>query len=313
MSYYISICIPTYNGGKSLKYNINKLIEIQNRYKFEICVSDNASNDDTQKFMLEKVYKYSFIKYHRNKENMGIAYNFDYVLKMASGKYRWLLGDDDEIIENKLKLIIDKLMQYNPDICIVNSPEYDSRNKFIKNIDSQLFQDNNEILAKIGFYMSWMSCYIFLDSAIKNINIKSITDNAFPHLIGTLKFLENKCRLYYLNEICVKNQMTLKECRYSNKIIEYFINDWYEVTRKINNYNNEAKNKFIDNTIINKVTFYQMLAFKKNNIINSTVINTIKPYLKYYPNIIKLKIYGAYCFPKTLLIYMWHLKKKLIK
>ena len=36
MNYFLSICIPTYNGGENLKYNVNKLIKMQPEYGFEI-------------------------------------------------------------------------------------------------------------------------------------------------------------------------------------------------------------------------------------------------------------------------------------
>lgn len=54
MKQLLSICIPTYNGKIFLEYNINKFIKLNEKYDFEVCVSDNASNDDTQSYMLDK-------------------------------------------------------------------------------------------------------------------------------------------------------------------------------------------------------------------------------------------------------------------
>ena len=54
MQPFLLIFIPTYNSKAFLEYNINKFIKLHEKYNFEVCVSDNASNDDTQSYMLDK-------------------------------------------------------------------------------------------------------------------------------------------------------------------------------------------------------------------------------------------------------------------
>ena len=67
----LSICIPTYNRGMLLEQSIRKMISVCQQNKILICVSDNASQDDTEPIMQALSDEYSFIKYHRHPENIG--------------------------------------------------------------------------------------------------------------------------------------------------------------------------------------------------------------------------------------------------
>ena len=43
---WISICIPVYNGGRTLRATIQSVLD-QGFEDFEICIVENASSDDT--------------------------------------------------------------------------------------------------------------------------------------------------------------------------------------------------------------------------------------------------------------------------
>lgn len=297
MSYFLSVCIPTYNGVENLKYNINKLIKMQQEYNFEICVSDNASYDNTQQFMIEIVSKYNFIKYHRNEKNYGMAYNFDYVLNMATGEYRWLLGDDDEIVEENLGKVIQALKEHKPDICVVNG--YDGK-ICIEKLSSNFIYNKNDVLSLIGFYMSWISALVFSKSSLKQINIKKENSNAFPHLISMFRYLNIKCQIYWLDKICIQPQEKLQR-RYSNKIIIYFLKDWYEVVEKIGDFSIESKNEFVLHSPLAKMRIIDVLGHRKNNVINKKVYDEIRPVLQFYPQNITYKLYFV-CFIPVLFL-----------
>ncbi|MDR3150214.1 MAG: glycosyltransferase [Candidatus Peribacteria bacterium] len=69
----LSICIPTYNREKFLPDALNsilKQINDNNKDKIEICISDNASEDNTKE-LINGFQKKSIIPiiYHRNDIN----------------------------------------------------------------------------------------------------------------------------------------------------------------------------------------------------------------------------------------------------
>lgn len=274
MSNFLSICIPTYNGGENLKYNVNKLIKIQPEFGFEICVSDNASNDGTQEFMKDIIGKCDFVKYHRNEKNFGFAYNFDYVLNMANGEYRWLLGDDDEIVEDNLWKVIFSLKEYKPDVGVVNGGTL--KNLRVNNVKTQIFYDKNVVLSVLGEHMSWISCLIFRSTSIMEINISSIKDNAFPHLIEVFKYFNKKCNLLWISDNCVMIQQNCQD-RYSKKYLEYFIRDWVNITQRIGNYNEKAKKSFIKLQELRNFTLEIILYLRIRGIITKENINACKP------------------------------------
>ena len=99
----LSLCIPTFNRAFCLINQLerikNNLINFDNKNNIEICISDNASTDNTLK-VIEEYKKYFDIQLFKNKKNYGALVNQIHVLEMASGKYVWLLSDDD-LIENE--------------------------------------------------------------------------------------------------------------------------------------------------------------------------------------------------------------------
>tara|TARA_B100000035_G_scaffold211790_1_gene181429 strand:- start:25 stop:954 length:930 start_codon:yes stop_codon:yes gene_type:complete len=70
-------------------------------FQFEICISDNGSNDNTKE-VVNNAKKEIRINYNRNESNLGIARNFLKVVSMAKGEFVWLIGDDDLLLPHSL-------------------------------------------------------------------------------------------------------------------------------------------------------------------------------------------------------------------
>lgn len=99
----LSICIPTYNRSQHLSNCLQSVISMRKPkgFQFEICISDNGSNDNTKK-VVNNAKKKIKINYNRNESNIGIARNFLKVVSMAKGEFTWLIGDDDLLLPNTL-------------------------------------------------------------------------------------------------------------------------------------------------------------------------------------------------------------------
>ena len=102
----LSICIPTYNREKYLSQSLDELFAQVDAYKqyLEILISDNCSSDGTRELVLSKIAGRDIpVKYYRNEENIGGNNNFVKVINYSSGRYIYMMGDDDIIAPNFLQ------------------------------------------------------------------------------------------------------------------------------------------------------------------------------------------------------------------
>lgn len=90
----VSVGMPVYNGESYLREAISAVLN-QTLPDFELIISDNASDDGTEKICREFAAKDSRIRYTRNAENLGAARNYNKVFELARGEYfRWFNCDD---------------------------------------------------------------------------------------------------------------------------------------------------------------------------------------------------------------------------
>ena len=129
----LSICIPTYNRANHLEHTLEQISsEIDGiEDEVEVCVSDNASPDNTAD-ILDKMSKKLPLVWQRNKENLGFDFNLLAVSGLAHGGYVWFLGDDDKIIPGTIgKLVNDlkicKTSSLAPNAIYLNHKKSDSK------------------------------------------------------------------------------------------------------------------------------------------------------------------------------------------
>ncbi|MCU1295580.1 MAG: glycosyl transferase family 2, partial [Bryobacterales bacterium] len=90
----LSVGMPVYNGERFLSKALDSLLG-QTFQDFEIIISDNASNDATERICKAYAERDARIHYSRNEENMGAGWNVRRVYSLARGKYfKWAAHDD---------------------------------------------------------------------------------------------------------------------------------------------------------------------------------------------------------------------------
>lgn len=127
----LSICIPTFNRKKNLEDCLNSIFISSNNVKnlnFEVCVSDNCSNDDILS-VIKKFENKINLKFNKNEKNLGFSLNAIKSISMASGDFVWLIGNDDLLLPFSLKKL-KKLIENNSDaeFFFVNSFFYETKN-----------------------------------------------------------------------------------------------------------------------------------------------------------------------------------------
>lgn len=199
----LSICIPSFNRLDCLDNCLNSiLISSKNakNFEFEVCISDNCSDQDPTD-IVNKYEKEIKIVFSRNEENIGFALNAIKTVKLASGKYSWLIGNDDLILPNTL-MDLKTLFENNSEIDYFFINSYYLNSKELKNFAHPLntlalnykkmetlskFKENQKVNFwevvdpkvswefLIGIFLSIFNRKMWLDG-LKYINKKDIED-----------------------------------------------------------------------------------------------------------------------------------------
>ena len=119
----ISVIIPTFNRAKYFQEALESVLN-QTYRNFEIVVSDDSTNDETESLIQTYLAKYPCIKYFRNKGfTSHDNWNFLRAYNNPKAEYvNWLM-DDDLFYPRKLELMVEAYRN-NPDVSLVTSSKY---------------------------------------------------------------------------------------------------------------------------------------------------------------------------------------------
>jgi abequosyltransferase len=115
----LSICLATYNRGRFIGETLDSILS-QLSPGVELVIVDGASPDNTEEVMSQYVTKHPKIRYFREPENSGVDGDYDKAVGYASGKYCWLMTDDDLLKEGAVAAVLN-VLEKDPDLVVVNS------------------------------------------------------------------------------------------------------------------------------------------------------------------------------------------------
>lgn len=212
LKYTLSICIPSYNRSDTLEYLLNNIVSQLNQAnlwnKVQICVSDNASTDDTSEMIERFKQKYPII-YSRHSENLGADRNFLNAVAIASGDYCWLFGSDDRFEEGAINKVVEFIEQ-NPTCAgiSVNCQGYDFT--FSKKIrhsypiqTDQYFDNVADAYHKLGSYFGYLSGNIIKRKYWNEVLIKyDVSDyyRAYVHVYIVSQMIKQHNNWVYLGD-----------------------------------------------------------------------------------------------------------------
>jgi abequosyltransferase len=213
----LSICIPTFNRVEYLSGLLDSIVGQYNN-NFEICISDNASSDGTEKCVREYQKSYSFINYSRNDKNLGFDGNLLKVVAMAKGKYVWMIGDDDKIAGNG---VIDNIygelqsqnyldfLLFDRQLCdinmnpVINGESHDKKRNDTKEYDIKTEDDIIDFFEDckyLGHAFGFISGYVFRKSRWEEINDNFDVEAGFIHLMKSWSIISASAKVRYVNK-----------------------------------------------------------------------------------------------------------------
>ena len=140
MTPLISVIIPVYNVEKYLRRCLDSVI-VQTYRNLEIICVDDGSVDESGKICDQYAVRDARIKVI-HQENQGLSAARNRGLDAAEGEYIAFVDSDDYILEDMYKKMLDKLLNYNVDLCVCQwQYEFSDGRQVVKkkNIDPTIY------------------------------------------------------------------------------------------------------------------------------------------------------------------------------
>lgn len=190
----LTIGIPTYNGGRYIALAIDSILNqiISNpilESKTEIVVSDNASEDDVG--IIVQKYKKSYpnlIQYYRNEANVGFDRNVDLVVKRATGKFVWILSDDDIVLDGAIEHVQNVIDEQKDEMLALIYVNYKNQIQ-LKNQTDLFCADGNNFFQKSHFKSGLLSSNIVSKSFWQRSRVERFFDSGWIHFGYDLEIL----------------------------------------------------------------------------------------------------------------------------
>lgn len=169
----LTIGIPTYNRAKYLDRCLNSiLVQFDGIEKdIELIIANNASTDHTKEIVDQYAAKMR-IDYYERETNFGPDSTSSLCFEKANGKYVWVLGDDEYLIDGSLKIILDLLKDKDyGDVylhCIPFHDEKDVDETPVTEAKTTIHHQPIEFIKSIHYYATFISGNIINKLILQN-------------------------------------------------------------------------------------------------------------------------------------------------
>lgn len=215
----LSICIPTFNRERYLDETLRSItsqLTDELLSKVEICVSDNASTDGTDRLLRDYQDRFDNVVTFRWDRNMGADYNYLKAVEIASGEYCWYLGSDDCLLPGSIDRILnltksgDDIIIFDradSDISMTREPVHVAWSALSEGCAFHTLNDRSRFLrylsncTSFGALFSYLSVIVFKRSRWVPIDHKDrFVGSAYVHTHVLLQILHEGANFRYLKE-----------------------------------------------------------------------------------------------------------------
>jgi abequosyltransferase len=210
----LSICIPTYNRAAFLIEAIESVVSQvtpEMAGHLEICISDNASADDTEARVRECNARHPGIEivYWRNEINRGADHNFIRVIELARGRFCWYLGSDDKLEPGALARIWG-LLRDHPEVDIFVGTRFAYDYHFMRRLEERHylneyfhsdhhFRQLGDTLSAVTYALGYISILIFNRAGWNRVaGHEKYLNTAYVHVFKLLSMIKTGASVYYV-------------------------------------------------------------------------------------------------------------------
>lgn len=114
MEEQIEILLPTYNGEKYLKEQLDSILN-QSYKNIKLIISDDCSKDSTPEILKKYKEKDSRVEIYLQEQNLGVVKNIEFLLKKVTAKIFMLSDQDDYWLPEKVQKTYETLQKEEAD------------------------------------------------------------------------------------------------------------------------------------------------------------------------------------------------------
>ena len=211
---FLTVAIPTYNRPDKLTDTVVRLLP-QLTTEVKLLVLDNCSETIIKDYLGTELGNEVLNKVEvvRHRVNIGADANFQRCFELCTTPYIWLLGDDDRIAPDAIKLIIHEINKFKHlDLIGIN---FNSSLCMGDRTKSVTINNKKELIEKLDHFWNWVfiSTTIYkTDEYLKNLRFTSVgaysmVSQLYPAMISIC----NSNKVFVLsNTYIVDNQNGIK-------------------------------------------------------------------------------------------------------
>lgn len=110
-----SIVIPARNSSTTLRHTLKTCLNQRYKGNYEIIISDNSSDGNSEIYKMVQEMDNEHIKYIRTPRELPLPKSFEFAFLQASGEYIFSLGSDDALLPWTLEVLEDIINHYPND------------------------------------------------------------------------------------------------------------------------------------------------------------------------------------------------------
>ncbi|MES2047201.1 MAG: glycosyltransferase family 2 protein [Pseudomonadota bacterium] len=265
----LSIFIPTYNRARLLSYLLESIVRDLEQWPedLEVVVSNNASTDNTQEIVARLMKRGFPIIYLINAINIGgdgnIASGFD----LVSGKYMWVIGDDEIMYIGTVLYVLELCRTRNFGILHLANHGYSHgqqgtvcERKMPKNAKAALL-DSKALFRSANIFLTFISANVVNRQAIlanyPDFDAKTDLNTNLAQLAWTYSALKVRNNHYYVRTPLFG---ALGENTSGYKLIEVFGVNFTRITKKYLQHAIPGAERIIANAVITRLLPRQLMS-----------------------------------------------------
>jgi len=183
--------------------------------RVEVVIADDGSTDNTPAIGAHVTGLHSFVKFYRHGNPVGVAANFAFAAKRASGTFCWIIDAQNVILDGAVDTVLRQLKRGDPDFLMVNRKVADGDLNLLLDRQMQIAADKDfagiaELARDIGVVtnIAFTSAVVFRRDAYLQVNAAPyhVIESGYPQIGPFFEaFRSARCRAVADLLVCERN------------------------------------------------------------------------------------------------------------